>query len=244
MRDDDNKALGLGYLMEEDKLHVMPSINFSKKKKKMRFGQDLLLDQVRAQTPNPLTRRELLSQISGLCDPVGLVTPAKQKGAILVRRAFQEAKSDNCPVKDTWDTALSDSLREDAIQLLEEYVQLGEVTFTRAITPPGFLGRPWAATFSDGSEHAYGAVMYLRWNTGQDPVITLVESKAKLTPLDHKGDAVKAEMCGAVFASRLKKYFERNSKIQVEKWFHILDSQTVLGAVQRDSYAIKPSQTG
>ncbi|XP_033975580.1 uncharacterized protein LOC117473794 isoform X2 [Trematomus bernacchii] len=35
MRDEDNKALGLGYLVEEDKIHVMASINFSKRKKKM-----------------------------------------------------------------------------------------------------------------------------------------------------------------------------------------------------------------
>jgi len=94
MSDDDNKALGLGYMVEEDKLHVMSAINFSKRKKKMRSGQDLHQGQVRDQMPNPLTRRELLSQVSGLYDPVGLVTPAKQKGAILVRRAFQEAKTE------------------------------------------------------------------------------------------------------------------------------------------------------
>ncbi len=75
MSDDDNKALGLGYSME-DMLHVMTSINFSKKKK-MRLGQNLSHEQVRAQTPKPLTRRELLSQVSGVYDPVGLVTPAK-----------------------------------------------------------------------------------------------------------------------------------------------------------------------
>lgn len=60
MREEDNKALGLGYFVEEDRLHVMVTINFSRKK------------------PNPLTQRELLSQVSGLYDPVGLVTPAKQ----------------------------------------------------------------------------------------------------------------------------------------------------------------------
>ncbi|KAK5882653.1 hypothetical protein CesoFtcFv8_021215 [Champsocephalus esox] len=118
----------------------------------------------------------------------------------------------------------------------EEYVQLGQVTFTRAITPPSVIEKPWAITFSDGSEHAYGAVMYRRWNTDQGPFVTLVESKVKLTPLDHKGDAVKAEICGAVFASRLKTYFEQHSKIQVGKWFHVIDSQTVLGAIQRESY--------
>lgn len=35
MRDDDNKAIGLGYTVEDDKLHVMIAINISKRKKKM-----------------------------------------------------------------------------------------------------------------------------------------------------------------------------------------------------------------
>ena len=59
--------------------HVMASIKFSKRKEKIRLGQNLLQEQVRPQTPNPLTRRELLSQVAGLYDPSGLVTPAKQK---------------------------------------------------------------------------------------------------------------------------------------------------------------------
>nr|XP_057945469.1 uncharacterized protein LOC131139671 [Doryrhamphus excisus] len=236
MRDDDNKALGLGYLVEEDELHVMMGINFSKRRRKMRLGQDLLPEQIKAETPNPLTRRELLSQVSSLYDPLGLVTPAKQKGAILVRRAFQEAKNDSCPVKLTWDLALSDCLRQDAVHLFEEYSRLNRIKFPRALTPPGVSGKPLAITFSDGSEHTYGAVLYLRWEARHCPIIRLVESKAKLTPLDHKGDAVKAEVCGAVFASRLKKYFERHSKIEVGRWYHLVDSQTVLGAIQRESY--------
>lgn len=236
MRDDDNKALGLGYIVEEDKLHIMVSINFSKRKKKMHLGQDLLREQIRAQTPNPLTRRVLLSQVSGLYDPIGLVTPAKQKGAILVRRAFQEAKRERCPVKETWDAAFSDEIGEDAIELFEEYAHLGKVKFTRALTPPLFSDGPVAITFSNGSEHAYGAVMYLRWSSDQGPIIRLVQSKARLTPLDQGGDAIKVEMCGAVVASRLKKYFELHSRIQVERWYHFVDSQTILGAIQRESY--------
>lgn len=118
-------------------------------------------------------RRELLSQISGLYGPVGLVTPGKQKGAILVRRAFQEAREKKCPVKDTWDIALSDGLREDAINLFEEYVQHGKVMFTRSLTTTSFTDGPWGITFCDGSEHTYGAVMYLRWNSDQGPIIRL-----------------------------------------------------------------------
>ncbi|XP_060783164.1 uncharacterized protein LOC132890373 [Neoarius graeffei] len=206
---EDNKALGLGYTVDDGKLHVMVAVNFSKKRKKMHLGQDLLKEQVREQTPDPLTRRELLSQVSGLYDPLGLVAPAKQKGAILIRRAFQEAKVMYC-VEDTWDAALSRELRDDAMKLLEEYAELSQVRFPRALTPPDPAERPCAITFSDGSECAYGAVLYLRWSCSHGVVVRLVKAKAKLTPLDHKGDPVKAEMCGAVFAARLKNYFQKH----------------------------------
>ncbi|GAA6097417.1 uncharacterized protein LOC108181458 [Tachysurus ichikawai] len=235
LRDEDNKALGTGYLVEEDKLYIMASINFSKRKKKMRMGQDLLKSEVRMKTPNPLTRRHLLSQVAGLYDPIGLVTPAKQKGAILVRKAFQEAGGGSL-TQQTWDKELSIDLREEAIKLFEEYVQLGELKFHRSLTPVGWQGKPWGITFSDGSDKSYGAVLYLRWNTDQQIEVRLVESKAKLTPLDQKGYAVKAEICAAVFAVHLRRYFEKHGRMEVERWFHLVDSQTVLGAIQRDSY--------
>ena len=181
-------------------------------------------------TPNPLTRRVLLSQVAGLYDPIGLVTPLKQKGVILVRRAFQEAGN---LTKDTWDEALSDELRENAVELFREYARLSSVTFPRSITPARWLGKPWGITFSDGSCDSYGSVLYLRWETSEGVVTRLVESKAKLTPLDQRGDPIKAEICGAVFASRLKGYVLKHGRIEVEKWFHFVDSQTVLGAIQR-----------
>ena len=78
--------------------------------------------------------------------------------------------------------------------------------------------------------------MYLRWNTSEGVDIGFVESKAKLTPLDQKGEAVKAEICGAVFATRLRKYVEKHGGLEIERWLHLVDSQTVLGAIQRESY--------
>ena len=235
MRDEDNKALGIGYQVEEDRLYMMTSINFSKRKQKMRVGNDLLKEEVRPQTPNPLTRRGLLSQVAGLYDPIGLVTPAKQKGAILVRKAFQEGGGGKL-TRETWDKPLSEGLREEAIQLFEEYVQLGQIKFHRSLTPDDWKGKPWGITFSDGSDKTYGAVMYLRWETSQGIKVRFVESKAKLTPLDQKGEAVKAEICGAVFAARIRRYVEKHGRMEIERWFHLVDSQTVLGAIQRNSY--------
>lgn len=221
--------------MDKDQLYMMTSINFSRKKKKMRVGLNLREEEVRPETPDPVTRREQLSQVSGLYDPIGLVTPAKQKGNILVRRAFEEAERGRL-TKETWDSPLSGNLREDAIKLFEEYVRLSKVKFHRSLTPSGWKGKAWGITFSDGSDDAYGAVMYLRWESKQGVEVRLVESKAKLTLLDQKGDVVKAEMCGAVFAARLKGYLQKHGRLEVERWFHFVDSQMVLGAIQRESY--------
>ncbi|KAL1276823.1 hypothetical protein QQF64_036446 [Cirrhinus molitorella] len=102
-----------------------------------------------------------------------------------------------------------------------------------------WVSRPWGITFSDGSCESHGAVLYLRWETSDGVVTWLVESKAKLTPLNQKGDAVKAEVCGAVFATCLKGYVLKHGRLDVEKWYHFIDSQTVLGAVQRESYGFQ-----
>lgn len=59
----------------------------------------------------------------------------------MVRRDFQEAKRGSSPVKDLWDIAVSDALRDDAIKLFEDYAQLAKVKFTRALTGGGFLAR-------------------------------------------------------------------------------------------------------
>lgn len=83
----------------------------------------------------------------------------KQKGAILVRRAFQEAKVSHSPSVDTWDARLTEGLREDAICLFEDYTELSQVKFSRALTPSNPCVKPCGITFSNGSERSYGAVL-------------------------------------------------------------------------------------
>lgn len=154
MHDGENKALGVAYEPEMDKLQLLTSINFSKKRGKMRTGLNLSMEDVREATPNPLTRHILLSQIAGFYDPISLASPAKQKGVMLVRESFQEAGKNNLS-KDTWDVPLSPRLQEATITLFEEYVRLGQVRFERSLTPPGATGPPTGITFSDGSESYY-----------------------------------------------------------------------------------------
>lgn len=153
-----------------------------------------------------------------------------------MRRSYQEASN---PTKDTWDDPLSTKLQEASIKLFEEYVRLGQIKFERCFTPLRAKGHPVGVTFSDGSEASYGAVLYLRWETQDGVIVRFVESKAKLTPFDQKVDVIKAELCGAVFAVRLRKYFEKHCHIKITHWVHFIDSQTILGAIQKDSYGFQ-----
>lgn len=62
---EDNKALGHGYILDEAQCDGWCKV----------FKKETL----RSQVPNPLTQRELLSQVSELYAPLGLVTPVKRK---------------------------------------------------------------------------------------------------------------------------------------------------------------------
>lgn len=147
---------------------------------------DLIKEEVEVKTPNPLTCHVLLSQIVGLYDPTSLVMLVKQKCVFLVKRAFQEAGNLN---KDTWDEPLSDDLQRKSIELFKEYVRLSSITVHRSLTPHSWRSKPWGITFSDGSCASYGTVLYLQWETSDGVVNQLVEPKAKLIPLEQKGDA-------------------------------------------------------
>lgn len=81
-------VLGVGYLAISVKLYIMTSINFSKKKKKMRLGRNLLEEEVRVKTPIPLTRRQLLYEPD--CQ---LVWPNRPCGACQAERSFSSQES-------------------------------------------------------------------------------------------------------------------------------------------------------
>ena len=51
-----------------------------------------------------------------------------------------------------------------------------------------------------------------------------------------KGDTVRSEMCGAVFAARLATFVIKNSSNKFHKIYHFIDSMTVLGAINKESY--------
>lgn len=78
-------GLGSKYVKPKKAQMLFPDIPLKLVRSFLRMERQL---SEKPETPNPLTWRELLSQVSGLYYPLGLVTPAKHKSAILVLLEF------------------------------------------------------------------------------------------------------------------------------------------------------------
>ena len=61
-------------------------------------------------------------------------------------------------------------------------------------------------------------------------------SKARLSPLSHKGETVLNELSGATLSARLKNWIQNNSEVEFENFFHFLDSQIVKDMIRKESY--------
>ena len=226
--------LGLGYHVEQDLLYVRSSVNFSRKLQKMHTGPDLSEAEIEPNLPLVLTKRIVLSQLMGIFDPCGLTSPFKMKGAILFRKTWQQTLGKDGKFAD-WDFPISHDLRLEWLRFFKEATRIPHVRFPRSLRMPDCCN-PYLITFSDGSDEAFGAAAYVRWEAKEGVIIRLIEAKSKLCPLNLKGDTVKSEVCGAVFAARLSLFLEQKSRLNFTKKFHFLDSKTVLGAISKESY--------
>ena len=233
VKSDESTALGLGYNVGDDYFYVRGAINFSKKLQKMYTGSHLNTNEKEDNMPKPLTKRIVLSQLMSLFDSCGLIAPFKMKGAILFRKTWQHSKVKG-DVTD-WDEPISPDLVPNWLIFFKEVTEISDVHFPRCLKTESCT-KPILITFSDGSDDAFGALVYVRWEADGGYIVRLVEAKGKLCPLNMKGDTVKSEMCGAVFASRLSNFVIENSRYEFSKLYHFIDSMTVLGAINKESY--------
>ena len=69
------KVLGVAWNPVEDKFCFKVKLNFSERKKKLRTESDIDVHQLQEKIPQVLTKRMILSQVNGTCDPLGLAGP-------------------------------------------------------------------------------------------------------------------------------------------------------------------------
>ena len=104
----------------------------------------------------------------------------------------------------SWDDALPESLNQKWRQLAVDLVESGDIVFPRTVQPDGVTGAPELISFWDGSDLAFGGVIYIRWKKvdSDDWHVALLASKARVTPKANLSTP-RSELNGLVVLVRL-----------------------------------------
>ena len=134
----------------------------------------------------PYTRRGVLAVVNSVYDPLGLATPVTLKGKLILRKLIAMGNKDH--TKDTllgWDDPLPGKLNREWKYWCNSLVDLENVHIPRCYHASDFgnVIQNKIHAFSDASEKAVGAVVYLKQaNVREEVNMSLVFAKGKLAP--------------------------------------------------------------
>ena len=142
------------------------------------------------------SKRQLLSDVAKIFDPLGFISPV----IIVLKILFQETWLK----KLSWDEALPKDMESRWMSIKEQLSVLEKLKIPRWI---GTTENFEIHGFSDASEKAYAAMLYSRTidKTGK-PTIRLIVSKTKLAPITTISVA-RLELCAAHLLAKLVKSF-------------------------------------
>jgi hypothetical protein len=176
-----------------------------------------------------LTRRKILSTVSSIYDPLGLIAPV----ILIGKQVLQEMCRENLG----WDEALPDTLRPRWEDWVNELLQLQNLRVDRCYKPPGFgeLQKAELHHFSDASLQGYGECSYLRLvNRNGHIHCALVMAKSRVTP--RKAVTVpRLELTAAVVAVKVSQFLQKEMSYPNITHHFWTDSQVVLSYIANEA---------
>ena len=173
----------------------------------------------------PLTRRGILSTVSSVYDPLGLVAPL----ILLGKQILQDLCRENAD----WDDPISDQLRPRWEQWRNDLRLLESLKIPRCYKPEEF-GDPKVVElhhFSDASQAGYGQCSYLRLlNESHQAHCSLVMGKSRVTPLKSV-TIPRLELTAAVVSVRVSQWLVHELDYQDVTEFFWTDSKVVMGYI-------------
>ncbi|XP_043229908.1 uncharacterized protein LOC122385596 [Amphibalanus amphitrite] len=178
----------------------------------------------------PLTRRGILSGVSSVFDPLGLISPITLRGKMIIK----ELCGQDC----TWDDPVPEELGLEWLTWRKELLNLSALRLPRQyganMRPSSGATRYELHHFSDASMCGYGACSYLRAIRDDEVTCDLVMAKSRVTP--KKVITVpRLELAAAVLASELGEFLGHELSIPALEQHYWCDSRVVLGYIRNSS---------
>ena len=176
---------------------------------------------VSIQSKYDLTKRGVLGDISKTFDVLGWITPV----VLPMKLLMQELWNPNLG----WDSPLPDALRIRHKEWREELGQLAGWGLPRCYFANEESKEISLHGFSDASEKAYGAVIYIRAiYEHHPPTVQLVVAKSRVLPLKEKRTIPELELSGAVLLTNLLQTVQQTLGLEGKEVRAWSDSTTVL----------------
>ena len=167
-----------------------------------------------------VTKRSILSCVSSVFDPLGLVSPVVILGKILVSDLW---KSDL-----NWDDKVNEEFQERFTRLKVELSQISCIEFPRFVVSPG---KCQLHVFCDSSQRAFGAVAYsvdLSYQTSN-----ILVSKARVCP-HRKLTIPKLELTSVNVGCKLAYSLMSNSSFNFQSCVIWSDSEVTIARIKSD----------
>lgn len=176
------------------------------------------------QTEANLTKRELLAEISSIFDPLGWVQPLVVPAKMMIQSLWK--------LQLKWDAPVPKEVMEQWTKIVNSLNFVDRLSLPRWTKT---LSTSELHAFCDASESAYGAVVYLRTDSG----IYLLAAKSRVAPLAVM-TIPRLELKGAVLLAELIEKIQSALDLQQLNVFCWCDSKVTLHWIQGDQTKWKP----
>ncbi|XP_052742136.1 uncharacterized protein LOC128198001 [Bicyclus anynana] len=193
-----SKTLGLGWYPESDQLYFPISAS--------KFEGN--------------SKREILSVVSQIFDPLGLASPVIIKFKMLLQSLWLQNLS--------WDDSLPSTVHKNWLDISKNLNVLNNLRVPRCVLIQSFVQLEFHI-FSDASEQAYGACFYVRSVDSHGKILVrLLCAKSRVGPI--KATTIpRLELCGAQVAAKLYEKVTSSLRVQATRTVIWTDSTIVLG---------------
>lgn len=182
--------------------------------------RDCFLYKIGSNFNSRITKRSVLSEISQIFDPLGLLSATIIFAKIILRDIWLD--------KIDWDQSLSHTLHTRWLQFRDDLPALNNLNIDRQVTCKGFISAEIHG-FSDASSHAYGACVYVKsLNNNNEAFVSLTCAKSKVAPLKTQS-IPRLELTAALLLSRLVDKVRSSLDLPISKIVYWCDSTIVLG---------------
>jgi hypothetical protein len=175
-------------------------------------------------THNTCTKRAMLSEIAQLFDPLGLISPVVIQAKILMQQLWLE--------KVNWDDTLTPEIINKWQELRQDLQRLSQLQIPRWLKLHSEISSAQIHGFSDASQLAMAAVVYIRvTNQDSSSIVTLVCSKTKVAPLKRL-TIPRLELSAAALLAKLVKRVQVTLELQKVPVFTWTDSSATLAWIK------------